>query len=180
MGKRRTPLALLAAAALLAASMIVTAAPSASACAPMTKRDVFKGLRAGTMETMSLRTLNIDITWPKVVEVGDVAVIKANVTRPAKEDPAGLGIPMERPYVEPAEGVTVGVGLSIGQVYLPGAGMTDAKGNTTIRIKLEPWTPRGKKVNASSYAWRVAYYNQCLTIQEDGYTAAPGAFKTAP
>jgi len=180
MASTKRPLAMLAAVALCAGFLMVASAPNATACAPLTRKDVFKGLRAGTMETVSLRLLHMDLKFPKAVAIGNVATIKATVTRPAKEDPAGNGIPMERPYTQPAEDVIVGIGLSIGRVFLPGAGITDAEGKTTVKITIEEWAPAGKTVHASAYAWRVVQSTPCLTVQEDGYTARPDAFRTKP
>lgn len=167
---------LLAASALLAGAFVVTSAGPASACG---RQWVFDGLRAGNMETIALRTFHVEIhPKSKKYNLGEVAKIAVKVTRPAKEDPGGNGIEFEPPFSEPAEDVVVGVGLSIGRVYLPGAAITDANGEATVRIKIESWAPAGKWAAASAYAWKIAHQNQCLTVQEDGYTADPRFFKT--
>jgi hypothetical protein len=168
---------MVAVAALIAGMLTIASAPPASACAPLTKRQVFRALRAGNMETVTLRTFHLDVKLPKTVAIGEVAKIKVNVTRPADEDPIGLGVPTPRPTTQPAEDAIVGVGLMIGNVFLPGAALTDAKGDAVVKIKIEPWAPAAP-VNVSIYAWRVAYNNACLTVQEDGYEAMPRAFKT--
>ena len=133
------------------------------------------------MEYVSLKTLHLEIEFPKkAYAIGETVSVKVNVTRPAKEDPLGNGIPMDRPYVEPASGVIVGVGLMIGRVFLPGAGITDDNGDTVVKIKLEDWAPAGKWVDASIYAWKIVQQTPCLTVQEFGYATMPRAFKTLP
>jgi hypothetical protein len=177
-------------AAILAAGMLTVLTPSsASACAAaMSKRQVFQDLkagkdsgRAGNAETIALRTLNIEFEADKkIYEIGEIAAITATITRPAKEDPLNNGIPMDRPYVEPAPGVTVGVGLHVGRVFLPGAGITDDQGKVVIRIKIESYAPAGKWVDASAYAWKVIHQDVCFTVQEDGFTTSLKMFRTAP
>lgn len=173
---------------LLAGAVVVAAPTSASACgvATLTRKDVFRAMRngkmanAGAMETMSLKTLNLDYKADKkIYKVGSIAEVKVNVTRPAKEDPAGQGIPMDRPYVEPAEGITVGVGLSIGRVFLPGAAITDANGDALVRIKIESYAPANQWADVSVYAWRVIQETPCMTVQEYGYSTAPRMFRTS-
>jgi hypothetical protein len=172
---------------LLGGALVVVAPSSASACgAALTRKDVFRAMRngkmaeaSGGMETLSLKTLNLDYkSDKKIYKIGSIAEIKVNVTRPAKEDPAGQGIPMDRPYVEPAEGITVGVGLSIGRVFLPGAAITDANGDALVRIKIESYAPAGQWADVSVYAWNVLQETPCLTVQEYGYSTAPRMFRT--
>src|SRR5687767_6272200 len=144
---------ILLAATLLAGLLTTVAASPAFACTGgVTRSAVFSAMKngrsmdagvvransSGSMEQISLLTFNLEIGEPKpVYKIGEVASIEVTVTRPAKEDPLGNGIPMDRPYVEPAEGVIVGVGLHIGRVFLPGAAITDAQGKTVIKIKIE-------------------------------------------
>jgi hypothetical protein len=183
---------LLLAATLVGALSVVSAAPANACKQAVTKRDVFGAMRSGQsldagvvrasggMEQVALLTFNLEVGEVKpTYEIGDVVPIKVTVTRPAKEDPLGNGIPMDRPYVEPVEGVIVGVGLSIGRVFLPGAAITDADGVATVRIKLESYAPAGVKVDTSMYAWRIVYEMPCATVMEYGYQARPALFKTS-
>lgn len=164
--------------ALLAGGLMFSAAAPADACGSgMTRREAFAFMQHGGLETVTLRTFHIEAKYSKVVAIGDVAKIKVNVTRPAKEDPLGNGIPMERPIVEPAPDVIVGIGLHIGNVFLPGAAITNEEGDATIKITIERYAPVGV-VDVSAYAWRVAATLPCATVQEDGYRTYPRAFKT--
>lgn len=166
-------------AASLIAAVLVAAAPSpAQACMPFTRQMVFDNMRNGSMETITLRTFNLDVTHPKVAEIGTTITIKVLVTRPAKEDPLGNGIPMDRPFVEPASDVIVGVGLSVGNVFLPGAALSNEDGVAKVRIVMQDYAPADKTVNMSVYAWKIAQQTPCLTVQEDGYKTIPGAFRT--
>lgn len=132
----------------------------------------------GAVEVVSLRTFHIDMKFPTRVAIGETAKIKVNVTSPAKEDPLGQGIPMERPFVEPQPDVIVGVGLMVGRVFLPGAAITDENGDGLVRIRMEKWAPKNKPVHVSSYAWRIVQQTPCLTVQEEGYRAWRGAFRS--
>ncbi|MDQ4065955.1 MAG: hypothetical protein M3161_07905, partial [Actinomycetota bacterium] len=108
-GMRRIGAAL--AVALVAGAFVVVTPGAASACGRALTRDaVFKDLRNGNdpgsatqtrssgVETVTLRTFHLEVDTPKAGKIGSVAVIKVNITRPAKEDPLGQGIPMDRPY----------------------------------------------------------------------------------
>lgn len=136
---------------------------------------------SGDMEQVSLLTFNLELGKLKSeYKIGDIVPIDVTVTRPAKEDPLGNGIPMERPFVQPAAGAIVGVGLHLGRVFLPGAAITDEQGVARIRIKIEDYAPSGAKVDATLYAWKVIQETTCVTVQEYGYMAVPGIFKTRP
>jgi hypothetical protein len=124
-------------------------------------------------------TFDLDVAPVKpVYKIGETVKIDVTVTRPAKEDPLGNGIPMDRPVVKPAEDVIVGVGLHIGRVFLPGAAITDANGVAHVKIKIESYAPAGQTADVSFYAWRIVQETTCATIQEYGYKSAPHMFKT--
>ncbi|MEA2453736.1 MAG: hypothetical protein QOG04_2446 [Actinomycetota bacterium] len=155
------------------------------------KADVFRAMKqdqsmdAGVasassgMETISLLTLNLEASKVKpVYRIGDTVSFDVAVTRPAKEDPLGNHVPMDRPYVQPAPGVIVGVGFHIGRVFLPGAAITGDDGIAHIKIKIESYAPKGTWSDTSMYAWKVVQETTCATIQEYGYTTAPHQFKT--
>ena len=181
---------LLLSATLVASAFTALTPSSALACAStLTRHDVFRHLRHGqdaganssAMETFSFRTLNIEFEAnKKVYRRGDIAEITAMVTRPAKEDPLNNGIPMDRPYVEPAADVTVGIGLHIGRVFLPGAAITDADGKAVIRIKIESYAPVNKWIDTSVYAWKIVHQDVCFTVQEDGFITGVHMARTAP
>lgn len=184
---------ILLSATLMAGALTVVAASPASACArTVRKADVFRTMKHGDsmdagvvttsngMEQVSLLTLNIEVADVKpVYKIGETAKIDVTVTRPAKEDPLGNGVPMDRPYVEPAEGVIVGVGLHIGRVFLPGAALTGADGVAHIKIKIESYAPAGQWADTSVYAWKVLQETTCASVQEYGYRSMPHMFKTA-
>jgi hypothetical protein len=150
-----------------AAALIMTLLTSAPASA----------VPCGSMETVALRTFYLDIkAAKKVYKVGQTAVINVNVTRPSDQDPMGMGVPMERPFTEPAEDVNVGIGLRVGDVFLFGYGLTDAKGNTAVKIKIESWTPAGTAL-ADIFAWQIQLDTPCLRVEENGYRQKPGIFK---
>src|SRR5918999_3760457 len=70
-------------------------------------------------ETVSLKTFHVVLTTPKkVYDVDDVVPVQVDVTRPAHEDPLGQDQQIDPPTSQPAEGVTVGIGLQVGRTYL--------------------------------------------------------------
>lgn len=140
---------------------------------------VVRASNSSGAETVALLMFNLEIGKLKpTYKIGDVVTVDVTVTRPAKEDPLGNGVPMDRPYVEPAEGVFVGVGLHMGRVFLPGGGVTNADGVAHVKIEIQDYAPSGAKVDASVYAWRIVTETPCASVQEYGYKTMPGVFKT--
>ena len=180
----RKKIGVLTAATLVATALVATVPSTAQACMPFTRKVAFENMRTGAyedggnMEQITVRTFNLDVTAPKVAEIGSTVTVKVLVTRPAKEDPLGQGIPMDRPFVEPAADVIVGVGLMVGPVFLPGAALSDEDGIARVKIVMQDYAPANKAVNMSVYAWKVLQSTPCATVQEDGYKAVPHAFKT--
>lgn len=178
--KIRTMLATaLVAGALVAASPV--GAPSAAACSGSlsdvkTLKQGIRTHRAGSNETISLRTLHIEAeVSKKKYKIGDIIKIPVEVTRPAEEDPLNLGIPMDRPIIMPAEDVNVGVGLIVGDVFLPGFGRTDENGQTVIQVRVERWVEPAP-ANATFYAWSIAAETPCARVEEYGFRPYPNFF----
>lgn len=161
MGKRKLSVAL--GVALLATLLGPTSAAPASA-GPCSG-----GTRA--METVSLRMFHIESEATKqVYKIGDTAVFHTTVVRPAEEDPLNMGIPTDGVDPSPAADVNVGVGLLIGDVFLPGFARTDANGHAKIKIKIEKYVKPGA-ADAAFYAWNVVQDTPCLRIEENGFRA---------
>lgn len=133
------------------------------------------------MEQVQLKTLHLEVSPAKEsYRIGEVAKFKALVTRPAKEDPAGQGIPMERPYVTPAEGVNIGVGLLFnGDVFLPGFGITDEDGKVTLKVKIMNYVKPGT-VHASFFAWKSMVDAPCLRVDESAFLPFPDIIRVKP
>jgi hypothetical protein len=128
------------------------------------------------METFALRTYNLKVKADKrSYRVGDTAKVHVTVTRPAKEDPLGQGIPLNSPESFPAEDVNVGIGLRIGEVFLFGHNVTDAEGHAIVKVKIASYTPTGK-ASADAYAWKTAVDSPCARVEENGYTPVPNIF----
>jgi hypothetical protein len=163
----------------LLASLLVTAAPASAAplpCQGAAGRTLRHGLDGG-LETVTLRTFHIEAkTKSKAYRIGEFIKVPVEVTRPAKEDPLRLDLPWERPFVQPAADVNVGVGLLIGEVFLPGYGKTNEDGKTTIKIKVERYV-KPAKADAAFYSWNVMAESPCFNVQEDGFRIYPEMFK---
>lgn len=130
-----------------------------------------------SMESVNLETLNMDVTTPaKTYRPGQKVLFDFTVTRPAGEDPLGQGIPMPQPTVQPAEGVMVGVGLAIEDVYLWGIGTTDAAGKSTITVKLPKYVKPGVG-HVRALAQKKSAESPCLTVVETAYAQLSSAFK---
>ena len=160
--------------ALLAGLLSVGTASPAQACSA---RGVRTMLRSGNaLEVVSLRTFHLVVEADKPsYKVGETAVINVTVTRPAHEDPAGQGIPMEPPTSEPAPDVNVGIGLRVGDVFLFGHALTNADGLAAVKIKLKDYTPAGKAM-VDAYAWKTVQETPCLKVEENGYVSKPNLF----
>lgn len=95
-----------------------------------------------------LRNFKLEAKWVRpTVSVGDTAVMKVLATRTSEEDPVtddGQPYPTGRPMDEPAEGVTVGLSMMVGDVYLnaPG-GVTNADGEANVKIKIKSYAKPG-------------------------------------
>lgn len=164
-------------AAMAATVALVVLASPAGATNDRCASAVRQQMRSGGLEVIPLYTLHADIeTDKKVYRVGDTVKVSATVTRPGHEDPAGQGIPMHPPASAPAEGMNVGIGIQVGRVFLFGFGPpTDARGKTTIPVKIQPYTPAGKAM-LDAFAWKVQAEPPCFTVEERGYTSIPNAF----
>src|SRR3712207_3378080 len=76
------------------------------------------GMAGACAETVALKTFHLVVSGQKkTYKVGQTAKIVVQVTRPAHEDPAGLGVYQEPPESFPAENVNAGVGLRVGDVF---------------------------------------------------------------
>ena len=117
-----------------------------------------------------LRTLHVEATPSKTkVRPGDKFTVDVTVTRPAHEDPMGQGLEFEPPASLPAEGVTVGLSVWVGErTYFLQIGMTDANGKDTLKLKVPANAESGKALaSASARNW---IKSDCPDILEDGYT----------
>lgn len=134
-------------------------------------------LRGNMRETVRLRTFHI-LAEPQAesYKIGSTAKIDITVTRPAHEDPADLGVELEPPTSVPAENVIVGIGIHVGQVFVPGFSRTDADGKATVAMKLPRYMMAGK-ASMTVYAWNVVHESPCLRVEEDGYAAYPESFE---
>jgi hypothetical protein len=132
----------------------------------------------GQMEYVTLNTLHVNVApLKRAYHIGEVVPIKVHVSRPSENDPVGLGVAAERPTSQAAEDVNVGVGLSVGRVFLPGYNVTNAKGDTVVKIRLTNYTPKGKMAQVQAFAYMERANTPCLVVEEQGYRALPNAFK---
>ena len=139
---------------------------------------VLNGKQREQMETVQLRTLHIEAkASAKTYKIGKAVEITVQVTRPAEEDPTGSDVPLPNagPAVTPAADVFVGVGLNVGDVFLPGFSVTDQMGKAVVKVKLKPYTVPGP-ADISVYA----YYNRantpCVRVEENGFRQYPKMF----
>jgi hypothetical protein len=131
--------------------------------------------------TVPVRSFHVEAKWSKkAYRIGQNAVLDIMVTRPAHEDPAtdeGNPLPVPPPASTPAEEVTVGVGVYIGQVFLSGGGVTDADGHVVAKVKIQKYTKPGPAA-ATVYAYkRYLTETRCVYLQEFAFLRMPEAFK---
>jgi len=117
-----------------------------------------------------LRSLHV-VAEPskKIVKPGEKFTVDVTVTRPAHEDPVGQGIEFEPPAAVPAEDVTVGLSVWVGErTYFWQVGLTDADGKDTLKLKVPRNAEAGEALaSASGRHW---IKSDCPDILEDGYT----------
>ena len=164
------------AAVVMACAAPVSAAPIDAPSDMPCKSKALRVLR-GDMEVVSLRDLYVEAkVKEKSYQIGDTIQFPVTVSRPAESDPLGLGVPTDPGSLGPAEEVNIGVGLLIGDVFLPGFAVTDANGEALIKVKVEKYV-KPAVVDAAFYAWKIALNTPCVIVQENGFRAVARMFK---
>lgn len=117
-----------------------------------------------------VHAFTVQTEWNKRVFANtEKALVTVTVTRPAPEDPLGLGIPLTPPVTIPVEGANVWTSVLTGRYPFPyGFGQTDADGKVAFKISLKLLKKAGP-YDVSHYA--SVYTNQggCPDIEEWGY-----------
>lgn len=128
------------------------------------------------LEFVYLKTFKLDVKVPNgTYHPGDKVPFPTIVTRPAEEDPLGQGVPMPRPYVEPAADVPVVIVAFADDVLLIDYKLTDANGKVNLALKLPKYMPEGP-VSARIYAQKLLADSNCVTIYEVGELTIGHAF----
>jgi hypothetical protein len=128
------------------------------------------------MDIVQLRTFTVEIEpVAKTYKIGGPAKVSVVVTRPAHKDPLQLGPEFEPPASAPAAGVNIGIGVHVGEVFVPGFGQTDDAGEAIVTIKLPSYMKPGI-ADLDGYAWKIQADSPCMTIEEDGYTHMDAGF----
>ncbi|MFN2587500.1 MAG: hypothetical protein ABR613_05200 [Actinomycetota bacterium] len=147
---------------------LLAAAPAAGARAACSS--------ASNLEFVYLTTFKLDVELPHgPFKPGQTVHFPTTVTRPADEDPAGQGIPMPRPYVEPAPEVPVVIVAFAKDVLMIDFKITDEKGKVDLALKLPKYTPAGP-VSARIYAQKLLQDTNCVVIYEIGEMMMGRAF----
>lgn len=135
--------------------------------------------RACVLDVIVLETFRVDIdAAEKRYGPGDTAAIGLTVTRPAREDPLGVGVPLDSPVSRPAEGIVSAVAVSVADEYLFAfADPTDAAGKATARVKIPSSTPTGKPVRVAAFAWKTQLDAPCSKVVEQGSIERDEAFE---
>jgi hypothetical protein len=162
------------AALLLAASMTLGApsVPALGASAVPCRQgalSVLRGRGGPEMDTVQIRTLHIDAkATAKSFAIGRSAKVAVTITRPAGEDPLGNGVQVPSPTFVPASDIYVGVGVNLGDVFLPAFGVTGADGKAVIDIKLKDYAVP-TKAQVSVYAYHTDVDTACMRLEENGF-----------
>jgi hypothetical protein len=133
--------------------------------------------------TIRARAFFIEDKWSaKSYRIGDTIKVNILITRTSDKDPVtdeGQELPGDRPVREPAEGVNLGVGVFVGDVYLDGGGLTDANGKATVKILVQDYVKPGV-ADTRIYAYK-RYLDdipaRCVILEEWGMKEQPGTFK---
>lgn len=140
---------------LAAGAMLLAGAAGASAAAPS----------AGCSEVVSLKTFHIEVGKLRpTYRLGETLKMPIVVTRPAHEDPAGRGVPIDPPASEPAEGVSVMGVTRVGEGFLYDTAMTDPDGKAMLSIRIRN-IPKGS-ADLELEAKKIVVETPCATVQE--------------
>lgn len=94
-----------------------------------------------------LRNFKVEAEWTKPkVKIGSIAKMNVFVTRTAEEDPVtedGEPYPTGRPMDDPVEGVSIGLGVLIDDVFLAAGGVTDAEGKAVVKVLIQDHAKSG-------------------------------------
>jgi hypothetical protein len=160
------------AAILLTASIAVgaPAGPALGSSAVPCRQSGLSVLQNGPqMDTIQVRTLHIDAKpTAKTFKIGRSAKVAVTVTRPSGEDPFGNGVPVPSPTFVPASDIYVGVGVNLGDVFLPAFGVTGADGKALVDIKLKDYAIP-TKAQVSVYAYHTDVDTACMRLEENGF-----------
>ena len=163
-------------AATIAGLLLAGLTPSTASSAPIPCRaHAARALRGNTMDIVQVRTFTVEVKTGKAYRIGGRAAIDAVVTRPAHRDPLQVGPEFEPPASAPAADVNVGIGIHVGDVFVPGFGVTDENGEVRVTIKLPSYMRPGT-ASIDAYAWKIQADTPCLTLEEDGFTHVDKAF----
>lgn len=123
-----------------------------------------------------VHAFHVETEWTKeVYRKSEKAEVTVTVTRPAHEDPADLGVPIDPPASVPAEGVTVWSTVLTDTWPPPfGYGLTDAIGQVTFKISVKKLKPG--KYDVSNYAEYWTNQGGCPDIAEWGRKLDSPAF----
>jgi hypothetical protein len=118
----------------------------------------------------SVHAFHVAAEWdrsPAVYRRSEAAKIVVTVTRPAHEDPAGGGVPIDPPQSLPEAGVSVWSSVVTTRWPWPyGAGVTDANGQVRLRMPMKDGKPGTYDV--SHYVEKWTNQGGCPDIQEWG------------
>ncbi|MEA2453089.1 MAG: hypothetical protein QOG04_1799 [Actinomycetota bacterium] len=133
------------------------------------------GLCAG--RPTAVHSFHVEAEWTKkTYKRSEMAEVTVTVTRPAHEDPAGGGTPIDPPTSTPEKDVTVGTTVITERYPYPyGYGSTDANGQVHFKIPLNSLKPGSYDV--SHYADKWTNRGGCPDIQEWGYLKESPGFK---
>lgn len=165
--------------AVLALSALLTALlPTAAQAAPYAVRRLQAAgvgavnlpLGCNSAAATQIHAFNVKAEWNKrVFKNTEKALVTVTITRPAPEDPLGLGLPIPELVPVPQEGVTVWTSVLTGRYPFPyGYGVTDAAGQVKYAIPLKLLTKAGP-YDVSHYASKFTNQNACPDIEEWGY-----------
>ena len=159
-------------------SVVLSAlAPSLGEAAPALGPD---GTLACSSKPTYVHAFHVEVEWTKkTYRRSEKAEVTVTVTRPAHEDPADLGVPVEPPTSIPVEGATVYSVVDTGSYPYPyGYGFTDAQGEVHFKISIKKLEPGRWNVSHTAEKWT----NQggCPDILEWGHLYEEPGFTVIP
>lgn len=136
-----------------------------------------RGASACIVDVIAGESIRVDaVTVKKAYRVGDTAEIRFSVSRPGREDAAGLGVPVASPVSRPAPELEVGIFVTVGDEFVYAFGdPTDEQGRSSAKVDVPP-VGAGIAAEVLAVAWKTQLQGPCFIVVEQGSIELERAF----
>lgn len=129
------------------------------------------------LDVIAVESISVDVaSAKKAYRVGEVAEIQFSVSRPGREDAAGVGVAIASPVSRPASGMEIGVFITVGDEFVYAFGdPTDEQGRSSATVEVPP-VGAGAAAEVLAVAWKTQLQGPCFIVVEQGTIELERAF----